>query len=100
MIPGRALLIRRRDAVRYPAIQGGRPPSRKAGHEADCSMPRLSAEQRLLADRRVSSDRRSGGERRPRERPETLTLVKTEQRSGGERRRRPPRPGGARRPKR
>ena len=86
MIPGRALLIRRRDAVRYPAIQGGRPPSRKAGHEADSSMPRLSAQQRLLADRRVS-DRRSGVERRSGERRKTLTLVKTERRAGGERRR-------------
>ena len=97
MIPGRALLIRRRDAVRYPAIQGGRPPSRKAGHEADCTMPRLSAEQRLLADRRVSSDRRSGVERRSGERRKTLTLVKTEQRSGGERRRSRQRRGDAER---
>ena len=96
MIPGRALLIRRRDAVRYPAIQGGRPPSRKAGHEADCSMPRLSAQQRLLADRRVS-DRRSGVERRSGERRKTLTLVKTERRAGGERRRSRERRGDAER---
>ena len=96
MIPGRVLLIRRRDAVRYPAIQGGRPPSRKAGHEADSSMPRLSAQQRLLADRRVS-DRRSGVERRSSERRKTLTLVKTERRAGGERRRSRARRGDAER---
>src|SRR5207245_2349278 len=69
---------------------------RNARHEADCSMPGLSSEQRLLTDRRVS-DRRSGVERRSSERRKTLTLVKTERRAGGERRRSRARRGDAER---
>src|SRR2546422_11756553 len=41
--------------IYLPPGAGGR----NARHEADCSMPGLSSEQRLLTDRRVS-DRRSG----------------------------------------
>src|SRR2546422_4770676 len=55
--------------IYLPPGAGGR----NARHEADCSMPGLSSEQRLLTDRRVS-DRRSGVERRSSERRKTLTL--------------------------